>query len=210
MPRVLAAAMGPGVGGIKTWEMYRPADSATVMATLEVPVRRTRARRMGSRITKPLSQNTGMETTQPMSSMASSGFFLPTILMTISASFRAAPVFSRMLPISAPRMITIPMELKVPEKPAPMTPGISVSEMPASSARSNDTVMMEMNGWILYFEIATIITTIARTKTIIKGRPVIFCSSCYHRFEQIVQAFACNPLLCCKYYTTFFGKQLCF
>ena len=75
MPRVLAAAMGPGVGGMNTWEMYRPADSATVMATLEVPVRRTIAFRMGSRITKPLSQKTGMETTQPMSSMASSGFF---------------------------------------------------------------------------------------------------------------------------------------
>ena len=75
MPRVLAAAMGPGVGGMNTWEMYRPADRATVMATLEVLVRRTIARRMGSRMTKPLSQNTGMETTQPMSSMASSGFF---------------------------------------------------------------------------------------------------------------------------------------
>ena len=48
---------------------------ATVIATEETPVRRTRARRMGSRITKPLSQKTGMETTQPISSMASSGFF---------------------------------------------------------------------------------------------------------------------------------------
>ena len=30
--RVLAAAMGPGVGGMKQWEMYRPIDSATVAA----------------------------------------------------------------------------------------------------------------------------------------------------------------------------------
>ena len=146
MPRVLAAAMGPGVGGMKQWEMYRPADSATVMATLEVPVRRTMARRIGSKITKPLSQKTGMETTQPMSSMASSGFFWPTSLTTISASFRAAPVFSRMLPIRAPRIITIPMELKVPEKPAPITFAISPRGIPAIRARSRETPMMARKG----------------------------------------------------------------
>ena len=35
MPRVFAAAMGPGAGGMNTWEMYRPVDSATVIATEE-------------------------------------------------------------------------------------------------------------------------------------------------------------------------------
>ena len=123
-PKVWAAAMGPGVGGMNTWAMYRPQERHTVMATLEVPVRFTRALRMGFRMTKPESQNTGMETTQPMSSMASSGCFSPTREMTMSASFSAAPVFSSTAPMKAPRMMTMPMEEKVPEKPAPMTPGI--------------------------------------------------------------------------------------
>ena len=92
-------------------------DRATVIATEEVPVRLTSALRMGLRITKPESQKTGMETTHPISSMARTGFFSPTRLMTMSASFRAAPVCSRMLPIRAPRIITIPMDVKVPEKP---------------------------------------------------------------------------------------------
>ena len=38
MPRELAAAIGPGVGGINTCEIYKPADRATVIATLEILV----------------------------------------------------------------------------------------------------------------------------------------------------------------------------
>ena len=98
------------------------------MATLDVIVRFTSALRMGLRITNPESQNTGMETTQPMSSTASSGRFFPTTRMTISASFNAAPVTSRIVPMSAPRMMTMPMLVNVPEKPAPMTlasPGVT-------------------------------------------------------------------------------------
>ena len=38
MPRELAAAIGPGVGGINTCEIYKPADKATVIATLEILV----------------------------------------------------------------------------------------------------------------------------------------------------------------------------
>lgn len=73
MPRFWAAAMGPGVGGMKTCEVYRPAARATVIATGDAPVRRARALRMGLRMTNPESQNTGMETTQPMSCMARTG-----------------------------------------------------------------------------------------------------------------------------------------
>ena len=82
---------------------------------------------------------------------------MPTSLMTISASFNAAPVFSRMEPINAPRMITIPMELNVPEKPAPITDGIpaiafpsastvSTNGIPARIARINDTPIIARNG----------------------------------------------------------------
>ena len=109
-------------------------------------MRRTSALRMGFRITKPLSQKTGTETTQPISSIASWGFFSPTSLITISASFSAAPVFSRTVPMNAPRMITIPMEVKVPEKPAPMTPGIPVSGIPATIASSREIPMIARKG----------------------------------------------------------------
>lgn len=102
----------------------------------------------------------------------------------MSASFSAAPVFSRMEPISAPRMITMPILLKVPEKPAPMTVGMpemvvpstfftSVIGIPAISANTTDTAMMARNGWTLNLEMATIMTTIVRTKAMISGIPVI-------------------------------------
>ena len=99
----------------------RPEESPIVIATEDAPVRFTSAFLIGFRITKPESQNTGIDTTQPISSMASSGWFLPTIWITISASFSAAPVFSRIVPMSAPRMITIPILVNVPEKPCPIT-----------------------------------------------------------------------------------------
>ena len=121
MPSVLAAAIGPGVGGIKTCEIKRPALSANAMETAEAPVRRTSALRMGFRITKPESQNTGMETTQPMSCTATIGLLLPTRRIIISASFSAPPVFSNTVPIIAPRMMTMPMLVNVPEKPCPIT-----------------------------------------------------------------------------------------
>ena len=120
-PIVDAAAIGPGVGGINTCAMYRPEESPIVIATEDAPVRFTSAFLIGFRITKPESQNTGIDTTHPISSMASSGWFLPTIWITISASFSAAPVFSRIVPMSAPRIITIPILVNVPEKPCPMT-----------------------------------------------------------------------------------------
>src|SRR5690625_4390903 len=80
MPSVVAAAIGPGVGGIKTCEMYRPEASATVMAADALAVRRTKARRIGLRTTNPESQNTAMDTTNPMSWVASTGWRLPTVL----------------------------------------------------------------------------------------------------------------------------------
>ena len=162
--------MGPGVGGMKQWETYRPMDSATVIATELVLVRFTMALRMGFRTTKPESQNTGMEMIQPMSMMASSGFFCPTSLTTLSLIFRAAPVFSRTRPISAPKIITIPMLEKVPEKPAPMVEGISFSSR-ESSARIRDTPRMERKGWIFSLLIARIITTIAMTNAIMSAMP---------------------------------------
>ena len=173
MPRVLAAAMGPGVGGMKQCATYRPMESATVEATEDLPVRCTRDLRMGFRMTKPESQNTGMETTQPMMTMAASGCFLPTSLTTQSDIFRAAPEASNRLPTRAPRMMTMPMLEKVPEKPAPIVPGMSASGIPPTSASSRATDMMERNGWSFSLEIARIISTMQTIKAMIRGIPVI-------------------------------------
>ena len=188
MPSVLAAAIGPGVGGMNTCDVKRPAARPTDIATEEAAVLFTRALRIGLRITNPESQKTGIDTTHPISSIARTGCFLPTILITMSASLRAAPVCSRMLPIRAPRIITIPMEVKVPEKPCPITVAIPALVVPSSSLmsaigipairpRTSEINMIEMNGWILNLEIRTIIQTIARMNTIISGNPVMFLPS---------------------------------
>ncbi len=116
--------------------------SATVEATEERPVRRTKALRIGFKMTKPESQKTGMETIQPMMSMAISGCFFPTALTTTSAILSAAPVFSSKVPTKAPRMITMPIDLKVAEKPSPMILGISAKLSPPTSAKMSAISMM--------------------------------------------------------------------
>ena len=143
------------------------------MATLEAPVRRAIARRMGSRITNPLSQNTGIDTTQPMSSMARVGCFSPTRRMTMSASFNAAPVFSSTAPMKAPRMMTMPIDVKVAAKPLPMTPGTCFSGIPASSASTSEISRIARNGCTLSFEMSRIMATMATTKAMMRDRPVI-------------------------------------
>ena len=116
------------------------------MATLETCVRLTSAFLIGFRMTKPLSQKTGIETIQPMMRIARSGFFLPTSLTTTSAILSAAPVFSSRMPVRAPRIMTMPMLVKVPEKPEPMVPGISLSGTPATNAKKSETAIIERNG----------------------------------------------------------------
>ena len=75
----------------------------------------------------------------------------------MSASFSAPPVFSSTVPIIAPRMMTMPMLVNVPEKPCPMTVARpcctappsslwSTSGIPAMSPSPSETSMMEMNG----------------------------------------------------------------
>ena len=156
-PSVFAAAIGPGVGGINTWDAYRPAERHIVIATEEAPVLLTSALRIGFNTTKPESQNTGMDTTQPINSIASSGCFGPTSFTTISANFSAAPVASKKLPTIAPKIITIPMLVKVDEKPLPITVAMPFMVLPSASdvftqgippisPSTIDTSMMDRNG----------------------------------------------------------------
>jgi hypothetical protein len=93
-------------------------------------------------------------------------------------------------------MMTIPMDVKVPEKPCPMTVAmpdlvepssslVSTMGMPAIRPSRRDIHMMETKGWILNFDIMTIITMIASIKTMINGNPVIFATSFLMRYEIV-------------------------
>ena len=74
-PTAPAAAIGPGVGGMKTWEAYKPPLSATAVPTGLAAIFLRNASLIGFNTTKPLSQNTGIPTTQPIISIANSGRF---------------------------------------------------------------------------------------------------------------------------------------
>ena len=78
----------------------------------------------------------------------------------------------------------MPMLVKVPEKPAPITVAmpcvvvpsalvVSTSGMPAIRPNASDTSMMEMNGWTLNFEMSRIITTMAMTNAMMSAMPSI-------------------------------------
>ena len=108
-----------------------------------------------------------------MISIARSGCFFPTIFTTTSASFSAPPVFSRIEPMRAPRMITIPILVNVPENPAPSMFGIDVSGIPTMIARTRETPISARNGWIFHFEIETMMTAMATSREIIKPMPDI-------------------------------------
>ena len=74
----------------------------------------------------------------------------------------------------APRMITIPILLNVPENPAPIMLGIFVRGIPTTIASMSEMPMRAINGCSLNLLIATIITTIAITNEIIRPTPDIF------------------------------------
>ena len=125
---------------------------ATAVATPEACVRRTKAFRIGFRITKPLSQKTGMDTIQPIMRTARDVLFFPTSRTTQSAILSAAPVFSKRAPTSAPIMMTMPMLLKVPAKPAlttsaiPRTLPVLTKGMPPIMPKITETVKMDRKG----------------------------------------------------------------
>ena len=98
----------------------------------------------------------------------------------MSANFNAAPVFSNTVPIIAPKIITIPMLLKVLLNPSPIIAGILLKLMSAISANAREVVINARNGWTFSFEIIQIIMMMAITKQIIKAIPLIEAS-----FEEV-------------------------
>ena len=116
--KVPTTASGPGVGGTMKWVMYSPIPRIPPSQTMDFLVRRENSLAREDRITKPESQKTGMETTQPVRPRTMSQFFTPTALRMVSAMHLAAPLFSRKIPMMQPKPITMPMLVIVPPKPA--------------------------------------------------------------------------------------------
>ena len=98
------------------------------------------------RITKPESQKTGIDTTQPMRLIASAGRFSPTTFKTESAIVKAAPDFSSIAPIIVPRRITIPIPLQVPPKPFRIVSRTFAGGIPTASPIASATANSATNG----------------------------------------------------------------
>ena len=98
--------------------------------------------------------------------MATTLFFLPTTFKIAFAIVRAAPVFSRIVPMIVPQRITIPMLVMMEPKPEltllitseRVNPVSGKSQPPTTPQRIAMTVMT-MNGCIFSLEIASIIST---------------------------------------------------
>ena len=71
---------------------------------------------------------------------------MPTTFITMSESFKAPPVFSKIVPINAPNIITIPMLVNVPLNPVPIIEGIVFIGIPAKNDRSRETPIIDKNG----------------------------------------------------------------
>ena len=128
-------------------------------------VRRENSLAREDRITKPESQNTGMETTQPVRPSTMSQFFTPTALRMVSAMHFAAPLFSRKIPMIQPKPMTTPILVIVLPKPAVTvdTHCVSVVTSPngiASTAIRTAEMISDGNACIFVKMMSTIITTI--------------------------------------------------
>ena len=80
-PSMLAAVVGPGVGGTRQWVSCKPAAIARARPTMDLPDTREMAFARGAKMTTAESAKTGMEMNQPVMARAHSSFFLPTARM---------------------------------------------------------------------------------------------------------------------------------
>ena len=98
------------------------------------------------RITNPESQNTGIETTQPIKLIASPGRFSPTTFKTESAIVKAAPDFSSIAPIIVPNKITTPIPRHVPPKPFKIVSRTFAGAIPTAKPIASATANNATNG----------------------------------------------------------------
>src|SRR5690606_10233122 len=165
--RASAAARGPGVGGINTWETYRPVESATANTTNEIPVFLLKALLMEERIINPASQKTGIEIKNPVKFMAKGDFLSPKRPTTYLAKADVAPDFSKNVPIIAPSAIIIPILDSVFPKPSFI---LSIMELVSNPIRNPEIIDVRtsvIKGCILNLVMAITIKMMA--KNIIKN-----------------------------------------
>ncbi len=129
-PTVAAAANGPGVGGTKTCVVNKPVDRAIANTVSDMPVRLLKALFRVDRITNPESQNTGMETINPVMLIARGALLSPTMPNTEEPIDRAPPLFSKNVPMIVPHAITMPILLSVFPNPSVSLASTSVVPRP--------------------------------------------------------------------------------
>ena len=128
---------------------------------------------MGDKMTKPESQNTGIPVTYPVRLMVRTERALPTTPRIVFAMTRAAPVFSKMVPMMVPATMTMPMLDKIPPNPL-LTVAMTLSAgMPQTSPTKMETKIITTKGCCLYLLMATIIMMTARMITAPMNKPDI-------------------------------------
>ncbi len=159
-----AAANGPGVGGTKTCVAYNPAARDVPSTASDIPVFLFIALFNVDRITYPESQNTGIDTINPVRFIAKGDLSFPVAFKRLSAIYFAAPVFSKKVPIIDPQAITMPMLFKVFPKPSERVFNIALVSSPLAKPIARDATISVKKGWILYLAVANIINVIVSTR----------------------------------------------
>ena len=137
------------------------------MTASDVPLCSARARLIGERMTNPESQKTGIPVMYPMQPTASTLCCFPTIFRMKFAIVRAAPVFSRIVPIIVPHRMTIPMLVMMLPNPDLTVLTTVTGSMPQTRPTRSAITTITMNGCSLSFEIAS---TIRMTETTIRAK----------------------------------------
>ena len=122
-----------------------------------MPVLLLMARFRVDRITNPESQNTGIETMNPVMFIARCDLFLPVNMSKESAMDLAPPVLSKKVPIMVPHAITIPMLFSVFPKPVLRLLMIVSVSRPLIEPIINDAARRVKKGCILYRAVAIMI-----------------------------------------------------
>ena len=112
-------------------------------------------------MTNPESQKTGIPVTYPVMAMVSTLRLFPTSPRMVLAMVRAAPVFSRMVPMMVPQRMTIPIFPMMLPNPFLMMTMTFSDGIPQTSPTRTEITVITRNGCILNFWMAMIISSTA-------------------------------------------------
>src|SRR5699024_1062326 len=117
IPTLPAAAIGPGVGGTNVCDAYNPVAKETDGTITFVFDFLATALLNEDSMTKPESQNTGIETIQPIIDMDKDGNLSRVHFKTTSPMVTAASVYSKYLPMIVPKIISSPISFTIEPTP---------------------------------------------------------------------------------------------